>query len=178
MAGSPEDAQKRATDALAAIHCIVAPDEGYLYNLASFRELIDDGVSEDGELRIFEIAWGGPNISAWAEHPLFLTDAPTLLGKWAELYADLAREMLPVRSTGPEVDDRRSNTRYYLGDAGSIKRSTKSLFISANDRTACTHAEISKAVLVTHVPVHALDDDFAVEVAAAEQPVDVSGLTH
>jgi hypothetical protein len=92
MAGSRDAAQKGATDALAAIHCIAA-DDVYLYNLASFRELIDSGVSEDEDLRIFEIAWKGPNVSAWAEHPLFLTDDPTLLGKWAELYADLAREL-------------------------------------------------------------------------------------
>ena len=92
MADSRDAAQKGATDALAAIHCI-APDDVYLYNLASFRELIDSGVSEDEDLRIFEIAWKGPNVSAWAEHPLFLTDDPTLLGKWAELYADLAREL-------------------------------------------------------------------------------------
>jgi hypothetical protein len=39
------------------------------------------------------VAWEGPNVSAWAEHPLFLTDDSTLLGKWAELYADLAREL-------------------------------------------------------------------------------------
>ncbi|WP_257792712.1 hypothetical protein [Burkholderia sp. PAMC 26561] len=29
-------------------------------------------------------------VSVWAEHPLFLTDDSSLLGKWAELYADLA----------------------------------------------------------------------------------------
>src|SRR6202022_2170538 len=92
MAGSRDAAQKRATGALAAIHGI-APDDVCLYHLASFRELIDSGVSEDEDLRIFEIAWKGPSVSAWAEHPLFLTDDPTLLGKWAELYADLAREL-------------------------------------------------------------------------------------
>jgi len=92
MAGSRDAAQKRATDALAAMHGI-APDDVYLYHLVSFRELIDSGVSEDEDLRIFEIAWKGPSVSAWAEHPLFLTDDPTLLGKWAELYADLARQL-------------------------------------------------------------------------------------
>jgi hypothetical protein len=65
----------------------------YLYHLASLRELIASGVSEDEDLRIFEIAWKGPSVSAWGEHPLFPTDDPTLLGKWAELYADLAREL-------------------------------------------------------------------------------------
>jgi hypothetical protein len=92
MAASRAAAQKEATDALAAIHCI-SPDEICVYNLASFRELIDSGVSEDEDLRLFEVAWEGPNVSAWAEHPLFLTDDHTLLGKWAELYADLAREL-------------------------------------------------------------------------------------
>jgi hypothetical protein len=92
MAASPEAAQKEAIDALAAIHCI-APDDVHLYSLASFRELIDRGTSEDEDLRVFEVAWQGPNVSAWAEHPLFLTDDSSLLGKWAELYADLAREL-------------------------------------------------------------------------------------
>lgn len=92
MAASREAARKEATDALAAIHNI-APDDVCLYNLASFRELVDRGVSEDEDLRIFEVTWEGPNVSTWAEHPLFLTDDATLLGKWAELYADLAREL-------------------------------------------------------------------------------------
>ena len=92
LAGSRDDARKRATGALAAIHGIAAHDVS-LCNLASFRELVDVGVSEDEELRIFEMAWKGANVSAWAEHPLFLTDDPGLIGKWAELYADLAREL-------------------------------------------------------------------------------------
>jgi hypothetical protein len=92
MAASRAAAQKEAMDALAAIHCI-SPDDVCVYNLTSFRELIDSGVSEDEDLRLFEVAWEGSNVSAWAEHPLFLTDDSTLLGKWAELYADLAREL-------------------------------------------------------------------------------------
>jgi hypothetical protein len=92
MAASRDAARKEATDALAAIHGI-APDNVCLYNLSSFRELLDSGVSEDEDLRIFEVAWEGPNVSAWAEHPLFLTDDATLLGKWAELYAELAQNL-------------------------------------------------------------------------------------
>ncbi|MDE1179909.1 hypothetical protein [Paraburkholderia sp.] len=95
MAASREAAQKRATDALSVIHGI-ATEEVYLYNLSSFRELIENGVSEDEDTRIFELAWKGPNVSAWAEHPLFLTDDPSLMGKWAELYADLARELATI----------------------------------------------------------------------------------
>ena len=92
IAGSRDDARKRATGALAAI-CGIAAHDVSLRNLSSFHELISIGVSEDEELRIFEIAWKGTTVSAWAEHPLFLTDDPGLLGKWAELYADLAREL-------------------------------------------------------------------------------------
>ncbi|MFM0034576.1 hypothetical protein [Paraburkholderia strydomiana] len=92
IAGNRDDARKRATIALAAIHG-VATHEVSLCKLASFRELIDIGVSEDEDLRVFEMAWKGESVSAWAEHPLFLTDDSSLLGKWAELYADLAREL-------------------------------------------------------------------------------------
>jgi hypothetical protein len=92
MADSRIAAQKEAIAALAAIHCI-APHDVSLHGLASFRDLIDGGVSEDEDLRIFEVAWEGASVTVWAEHPLFLTDDPSLLGKWAELYGDLAREL-------------------------------------------------------------------------------------
>lgn len=92
IAGSRDDARKRAIIALAAIHG-VATQEVSVGKLASARELVDIGVSEDEDLRIFEMAWKGADVSAWAEHPLFLTDDSTLLGKWAELYADLARDL-------------------------------------------------------------------------------------
>ncbi|QIE30392.1 hypothetical protein [Caballeronia sp. SBC2] len=89
MAGSREAASKRATSVLAALFDI-EPPEVYLYNLASFVDLVDSGVSDDEDLRIFELGWKGPMVSVWTEHPLFLTDDSSLLGKWAELYADLA----------------------------------------------------------------------------------------
>ena len=91
IAASRDDARDRAAGALAAIHGIAAQDVR-LGNLASFQELIDIGVSEDQDLRVFELAWKGAEVIAWVGPPLFLTDDCTLLGKWAELYADLARE--------------------------------------------------------------------------------------
>jgi hypothetical protein len=90
MAGSRDAASKRATAVLAALFDI-DPPEVYLYNLASFADPIDSGVSDDEDIRVFEIGWKGPNVSVWAEHPLFLTDDVSLLGKWAELYADIAQ---------------------------------------------------------------------------------------
>jgi hypothetical protein len=92
IAGSPDDARKRAIGALAAIHGI-SSHKVHLSNLASFHELVEIGISEDEDLRIFEVAWKGASVSAWVERPLFLTDDPGLLGKWAELYADLAQEL-------------------------------------------------------------------------------------
>jgi uncharacterized membrane protein len=92
MAESREEARREAADALAAIQC-VTPDHVSLHHVTSFRELVETGVSEDEDLRLFELAWEGANVSAWADHPLFLTDDHSLLGKWAELYADLAREL-------------------------------------------------------------------------------------
>jgi hypothetical protein len=90
MAGTRETASRRATKVLAALFDI-DPPEVYLYNLASFADLIHSGVSDDEDLRVFELGWKGPNVSVWAEHPLFLTDDTSLLGKWAELYADIAQ---------------------------------------------------------------------------------------
>jgi hypothetical protein len=92
MATSREEARKEAADALAAIQC-VTPEHVSVHHVTSFRELVETGVSEDEDLRLFELAWEGANVSAWADHPLFLTDDHSLLGKWAELYADLAREL-------------------------------------------------------------------------------------
>jgi hypothetical protein len=89
MAGSREAASKRATSVLAALYDI-DPPEVYLHNLASFVDLVDLGVSDDEDLRVFEIGWKGSKVSVWAEHPQFLTDDASLLGKWAELYADIA----------------------------------------------------------------------------------------
>ena len=92
IADSRDDARTRASGALAAIYGIDVQNVG-LSNLAAFRELVDIGISEDEDMRIFEMAWKGTDVSAWVQHPLFLTDEPSLLGKWAELYADLAREL-------------------------------------------------------------------------------------
>ena len=69
----------------------IDPLEVHLYNLALFTDLINSGVSDDEDMRVFEIGWKEPSVSPWAEHSLFLTDDISLLGKWAELFADIAR---------------------------------------------------------------------------------------
>ena len=90
MAGRRDAAYRRAMAVLVVLYDI-DPLEVHLYNLASFTDLINSGVSDDEDMRVFEIDWKGPNVSVWAEHPLFLTDDTSLLGKWAELVADIAR---------------------------------------------------------------------------------------
>lgn len=105
LAASRDDARERASGALAAIRGIAAHDVN-LSNLASFDELVGIGISEDEELRIFEMAWKGADVSLWAEHPLFLTDDPGLIGKWAELYADLARELAVSAIDRARISDR------------------------------------------------------------------------
>jgi hypothetical protein len=56
----------------------------------AFAELVQTGVSEDVDLRIFELASKGDQVTEWAVAPYFLTNDASLLGKWAELCADLA----------------------------------------------------------------------------------------
>jgi len=63
-----------------------------LSRLDSYRDLVSSGISDDEELRVFETAWRGAEITGWVERPLFLTTDPTLVGKWAELQADLAAQ--------------------------------------------------------------------------------------
>jgi len=67
-------------------------DDLDLCNLYSYRDLVDNGVSEDEDLRVFEVGSRGDVVTAWANKPLFLTTDPTLVGKWAELQAEIAAQ--------------------------------------------------------------------------------------
>lgn len=70
--------------------CRSPADELVLYHHDSYRELVNKGVSDDEDLRVFETGWQGDSVTVWAERPLFLTADPTLASKSAELRADLA----------------------------------------------------------------------------------------
>ncbi|CAN7772676.1 hypothetical protein [Caballeronia sp. LjRoot31] len=70
-------------------------DEPSLFNLNSFEDLVNEGISEDEDLRVFETGWSredGEMRPNWMTRPLFLLHDPTLLGKWTELQADLAAQ--------------------------------------------------------------------------------------
>lgn len=89
---SSRDAARRFFEAVIALIAGRPGADLELYNLYSYRHLFDNGVSEDEDLRVFEIGSRGDRVTAWADKPLFLTTDPTLLGKWAELQAELAAQ--------------------------------------------------------------------------------------
>ena len=58
--------------------------EERIYNCSSAQELVDDGISEDLELRLFEVGWSGTS-AYFVEEPLFLVTSPALIRKWAQI---------------------------------------------------------------------------------------------
>jgi hypothetical protein len=89
---STRDAARRFFEAAIALIAGRPGIDLELYNLVSYRDLVDNGVSEDEDLRVFEIGSRGDMVTAWADKPLFLTTDPTLVGKWAELQAEFAAQ--------------------------------------------------------------------------------------
>ena len=89
---STRDSARRFFEAAIALIAGRPADDLDLCNLYSYRDLVDNGVSEDEDLRVFEVGSRGDVVTAWANKPLFLTTDPTLVGKWAELQAELAAQ--------------------------------------------------------------------------------------
>lgn len=89
---STRDAARRFFEATIALIAGRPGIDLELYNLVSYRDLVDNGVSEDEDLRVFEIGSRGDMVTAWVDRPLFLTTDPTLVGKWAELQAERAAQ--------------------------------------------------------------------------------------
>ena len=77
--------RKIAATIAAVEGCTQESVEERVYNAYSARELIDEGLSEDIELRLFETAWGGGRAVCFVESPLFLVAAPALIRKWAQI---------------------------------------------------------------------------------------------
>ncbi len=70
-------------------------DDPTLFNLHSFKDLVDEGMSDDEDLRVFEAGWSredGETWPNWVTRPFFLLHDPTLLAKWTELRGDLAAQ--------------------------------------------------------------------------------------
>lgn len=92
MAESRDHAARKVCTALSMLHDLPVY-EARVQDALSFGELLRFGVSDDRDLRVFENGSQDGRVTAWITAPLFLTNDTSLLGKWAELYADLAAQV-------------------------------------------------------------------------------------
>jgi hypothetical protein len=93
MADSREAAWRMGKTVMAVLHG-VGIQEVALRDIRSFREMVRLGVSDDEDLRIFELASSDGQVEQWAHAPYFFTDDASLLGKWVEFCADLAANVV------------------------------------------------------------------------------------
>jgi len=87
-AASREGAIRKISQTVAALEFGSTPEsvQERLYNCNSAAELIDEGLSEDLEARLFETGWSGGKPICFVEHPLFLIkDAGVLIRVWAQI---------------------------------------------------------------------------------------------
>src|SRR5690606_5493803 len=78
-------------------------DEHDVYNVHSALKLIAEGESEDPELRLFEVGWGGDLPPRFCEHPVFFVRNP---GDWARKWAAaiVLEELARLVFEGPGVE--------------------------------------------------------------------------
>lgn len=88
-AASHRDAIRKIANAVAAFEtCLPDRVEERIYNVTSAQELVDEGLSADIELRLFETGWYGNDVVSFVQEPLFLLAAPAgLIRKWAQIEA-------------------------------------------------------------------------------------------
>ncbi|GGD78214.1 hypothetical protein [Caballeronia grimmiae] len=91
MADSREAASRISRTVIAVLNSVAIYDVT-LKEVQSFSELVRGGESDDEDMRVFEVANADADAKApvWTDTPYFLTNDPSLLGKWAELQADIA----------------------------------------------------------------------------------------
>jgi hypothetical protein len=83
---SPEDACIRIATASACFDNMLVSDVRERVNAKSFEECMDEGVSADLELRLFEVEWTEGRVTQWVQEPMFLLSKPSELTlKWAGL---------------------------------------------------------------------------------------------
>ncbi|MFM0652003.1 hypothetical protein [Paraburkholderia sediminicola] len=87
-ASTREEAWKNLHVAMARLLNRQAGDT-VLCRMDSYEELVDAGISQDHDLRLFEIAWQGVTVTAWVTRPVFLSRDPLLQTKSRELAAQL-----------------------------------------------------------------------------------------
>jgi hypothetical protein len=87
-ASSHQSAIRRIAAVIVALECgsTVESVSERIYNCASAVECVEEGLSEDPELRIFETGWGGGKPICFVQHPLFLVADPApLCRNWAQI---------------------------------------------------------------------------------------------
>jgi hypothetical protein len=89
MADTREAAWRMGRTLLAVLHS-VGVHQVDIKDVRSFAELVQTGISDDPDLRVFECGHDGASVSEWTSAPYFLTNDSSLLGKWAELCAERA----------------------------------------------------------------------------------------
>lgn len=93
MADSREAAVRIGRTLVAVLHGVGLQDVS-ARDVLSFGELVRAGANDDRDLRVFEIAAANDQEDQWTFAPYFLTDDSSLLGKWAELRADVAANIV------------------------------------------------------------------------------------
>lgn len=84
---------RKAMDAVLCLRDVGLGDVT-LTHVASYRDLVEHGVSDVESFRIFETAWRGEPLDEWTHTPLFLSNDPSLLGTWAALMLDQTTELV------------------------------------------------------------------------------------
>jgi hypothetical protein len=97
LAANRNDAWKIALRGTCAMYD-VSTDWISLYGLHSFAELVGFGKSTDQDLRVFEMAWSGDDVTDWVSSPLFFTGDATLISRWVELRAALDSDLMAATS--------------------------------------------------------------------------------
>jgi hypothetical protein len=90
-----DSARRRIVAILAAWEFLKPQDaEERVSNCQSARDIIKEGISEDREMRLFEVARSATAVTAFVREPLFLLQAPgALIRKWASIpQEDLAAQ--------------------------------------------------------------------------------------
>jgi hypothetical protein len=83
---SADDACARVAATFASIYRCPFVDVRLRVSAKSYEECQSDGVSEDLEIRLFEVAWTNGRVAEWVREPVFLLPEPSVLTrKWAQV---------------------------------------------------------------------------------------------
>lgn len=89
-AGNEQDACSRVATAASVLDCCRFDDALRRVAAKSYEDCCRVGVSEDPELRLFELGWNHGTVTTWVHQPIFLLPRPSPLTlKWASVMRTL-----------------------------------------------------------------------------------------